>query len=65
MIATILPLIVQLLGMAPQIISGAEDFVSGIEKAWGVASSNTAPTADEQAQYDAALAAAHTALQAS
>lgn len=65
MIATLLPLIVQLLEMTPQIITGAEDFVSGIETAWSVASSNTTPTAAEQAQYDTALEAAHAALQAS
>lgn len=65
MIATLLPLIVQLLSLTPQIISGAESFVAGIEQAWSVATANTAPTADEQAQYDVALASAHAALQAS
>ena len=65
MIATLLPLVVQRLRMAPTLISGAEDFVAAIESAWGVATATAAPTAAEQAQYDAALASAHAALQAS
>ncbi len=64
-IATILPIAIQLLEMTPQIVTGVEDFVASVEKLWGVATANTAPTAEEQATYDAALNAAHAALQAS
>lgn len=65
MIATLLPLVIQLLSMTPQIVSGAEDFVWSVETLWNVATAGNPPSADEQSQYDAALDAAHAALQAS
>lgn len=58
MIATLLPLIVGILTQLPQAIAG-------VEQIWQLATQTTAPTAEEQAAYDAALEAAHQALQAS
>ncbi len=57
-IAALLPLLVSILSEAPSV-------VSSVESIWGLATATTAPTADEQATYDAALEAAHKALQAS
>lgn len=56
MIAAVLPLLVQILAALP----GAVDSVHQI---WTLATQTTAPTAEEQATYDAALEAAHKALQ--
>lgn len=58
MIAVLLPLLVSILGEAPQLIAS-------VQSIWTLASQTTAPTADEQAAFDAALDAAHKALQAS
>lgn len=57
-IAALLPLLTSILAAAPQVI---ED----VKQIWALATSSTAPTADEQAQIDTALDAAHKALQAS
>lgn len=57
-IATLIPLLVEILGALP----GAVDSVRQI---WRLATQTTAPTADEQAQMDAALDAAHRVLQQS
>jgi len=58
MIATLLPLLVSILGQLPSAIAAVENI-------WSLATQTTAPTPAEQAQYDAALDAAHKALQAS
>ena len=57
MLAEIIPLFVAILTAAPQV-------VSEIESAWKLLTATTAPTADEQAAIDAALAKAHATLQA-
>lgn len=56
-ITALIQLIEMGLTVAPQIITAAQTAVSLIE-------SGTAPTADQQAQIDAALDASHAALQA-
>jgi hypothetical protein len=58
MIANILPLLVSILSEIPQAIDA-------VRQIWALATQTTAPTAEEQAAYDAALDAAHKALQAS
>jgi hypothetical protein len=57
-IAAVLPLLLQLLQETPELV---ED----VKTAWGLLTSSTPATTDQQAQIDAALDAAHTALQAS
>jgi len=64
-IAAILPIALELLKEAPAAIEVGGEIIDGVKKIWnGVAAVNP-PTADQQAQYDAALRAAHEALQAS
>jgi hypothetical protein len=58
MLAELIPLITSMLAAAPQI-------VTDVEALWKVLTAKTPPTAAEQASVDAALEAAHTALQAS
>jgi hypothetical protein len=60
-IATIIALIEALAQFAPKI----PEIVTAVETAVGLLKSGTPPTADQQAQFDAALTAAHNALQAS
>lgn len=55
-IAALLPLLVSILGEAPQVIASVKEI-------WGLATSSTAPTPAEQQTYDEALDAAHLALQ--
>ena len=64
-ISVILPLLLQLLQMAPQLIQTGRTVVSTVESIWAELTSNNAPTPDEQRQYDDALAAAHASFQAS
>ncbi len=56
MIATLLPILVSVLTEAPQVIDS-------VKKIWALASQNTAPTQEEQNSFDAALEAAHKAVQ--
>lgn len=58
--ATIIAILQVLMGFVGQI----PELVTAVETAIGLLQSNTAPTADQQAQIDAGLAAAHAALQA-
>ena len=60
-IATIIAIIQALAGFAAQL----PELVSAAETTIGLLRSGTAPTAQQQAQIDAALEAANTALQAS
>jgi hypothetical protein len=62
-IAAILPLLTQLLGLAAQAAVDGPKIVESVKSIWSVATSSTPPSADEQAEYDAALDAAHQALQ--
>ena len=55
-IATILPILVSILGQAPQVIDS-------VKRIWDLLTQTSAPTADEQAQFDAALDAANKAVQ--
>ncbi len=57
-IATLLPLLISILGEMPQAIAAAKEI-------WQLATQTSAPTVEEQAAFDAALDAAHKALQAS
>lgn len=58
-IATIIALIQALAAFAPQI----PELVTAVETAVGLINGGVAPTADQQAQIDAGLEAANTALQ--
>lgn len=58
-ITTIIALIQALVAFAPQI----PELVTAVETAVGLLNSGAAPTADQQAQIDAGLEAANTALQ--
>jgi hypothetical protein len=60
-IATIIAIIQALMGFAGQI----PELVTAAETAVGLLQSGQAPTAEQQAQIDAALDAANAALQAS
>ena len=57
-IAEWLPIIMSMLSKAPKVIEE-------VKQIWALLTQATAPTADEQAAFDAALDAAHKALQAS
>ncbi len=57
-ITAVLPVLLNLLAQTPALV---ED----VKRAWTLLTSQAAPTADQQAQIDAALEAAHRALQAS
>lgn len=59
--ATVAALLQVALAFLPQIPA----IITGFETAIGLANSGAAPTAEQQAQIDAALEAAHNALQAS
>jgi hypothetical protein len=62
-IATILPLVLEALKMAPQLVSTGREVVDGAKQIWAAVTAENPPTADQQAEYDAALDAAHRALQ--
>lgn len=55
-IAALLPLLVSALGQAPQIINEAKSI-------WKLATDNNPPTPEQKAEFDAASAAAHKAVQ--
>ena len=55
-IAVLLPLLVSILGQAPQVIES-------VKKIWDLAKSDKEPTPEEQAAFDAALEEAHKAVQ--
>ena len=57
-IAALLPLLISILEAAPVVMDD-------VKKVWHLATTHTAPTADEQKAFDDALDAAHEALQAS
>ena len=50
---------------APALISGVKEAIDAGKQLWDIATAEAAPTEDQLAQYDAALKAAHEALQAS
>lgn len=64
-ISVILPIVLQLLQLAPSFITGGERIIAAAKSIWEAATSNVEATPDEQAQYDAALDASHAAFQAS
>lgn len=57
-LATLIPLLVSILGQAPAVIDS-------VKSIWALATSTTPATPDEQAQIDAALEDAYKALEAS
>jgi len=57
-IATLLPLVISILGEAPQVIEE-------VKSIWALATQTTAPMPDEQSAFDSALEGAHNALQQS
>lgn len=63
-LTAVLPALLQLLEEAPTLIADGEAVVAEVRQAWALLSSQAAPTADQQAQIDAALDKAHAALQA-
>lgn len=50
---------------APALVSGVQEAIAAGKQLWDIATNDTPPTDDQLAQYDAALQAAHKALQAS
>ncbi len=58
MLAELIPILTAILTAAPQV-------VAEVESVWSLVTSSTAPTAEQQAAIDTALAAAHKALQES
>ncbi len=61
----ILPIVLQLLALAPQFITGGQRIIEAAKSIWEGAQSDVVATPEEQAQYDAALETAHAELQAS
>jgi hypothetical protein len=61
--AAALAFVVELIKYAPQIKDGAEDIIEGAKQVWAGLTAETPPTDQQQAEYDAALKAAHEALQ--
>jgi hypothetical protein len=57
-IAAVLPVLIKLLEKDPQL-------AGYVKEAWGALTARDQPTAEQQAQMDAALEAAHKALQES
>lgn len=64
-LAVVLPLILQLLEMAPGFIASGRKLIDAAEAMWDDVTSEEEPTPEEQAQYAAALDASHAAFQAS
>jgi len=64
-IATILPLILQLFELAPQLIQGGKRLVDAAVSIWDTVAAEVPPTPEERAQYEAAFRATHEAFQAS
>lgn len=64
-VAVILPLLLELLRLAPQFIEVGGEIVDGVQKIWEGVTSNHPISPEQQAQYDAALQEAHDALQRS
>lgn len=61
-IALALPLVLQALELAPKLISGGQRVYDGAKAIWDGATSDEAPTAAQQQQYDDAERAAFNAL---
>lgn len=57
-VAVILPLVLEALKLAPTLVTEGPKVIAGAKQVWEGVTSEHVPTADEQAQYDAALAAA-------
>lgn len=55
-IASLLPLLVSALGQAPQVISQ-------VQSIWQLATKDNPPTPEQKAEFDAASATAHKAVQ--
>lgn len=64
-LAVLLPLVIQLIEMAPGLIKTGRRAVEVAQDIWEEATSNEAPTDEERARYQAALEATHAAFQAS
>jgi hypothetical protein len=62
-IAVLLPLLTQLLGLAASAVVEGPKIIASVKNIWNVVTATTPPTADQDAEYVAALDAAHQALQ--
>jgi hypothetical protein len=63
LIAKFLPVALEILKEAPAAIETGGEIVDGVKKIWGGLTAIEPATADQQSQIDAALRAAHEALQ--
>jgi hypothetical protein len=63
-IATILPLVLEALKLAPTLVSTGQQVYDGAKAIWDGVSAQEVPTPEQQAQVDAALAESHAALMA-
>lgn len=61
----ILGTVIEIIKAAPQLEQAGEDALDGAEKVWDAVTSKTAPTPEQQTEYDTALQEAHDALQRS
>jgi len=61
-IATILPLVLELLKAAPQFVEAGQGIVAGAKQIWASATAEDPPTPEQRQAYDAAEAAAFAAL---
>lgn len=62
-VATILPLVLEALRVAPTLVSTGKEVVEGVRQIWAGVTAEEPATSDQQAQVDEALRAAHEALQ--
>jgi len=63
MVATILPLVLEALKAAPQLVSTGREVIEGAKQIWDGVTAEEPATPDQQAQVDEALRVAHEALQ--
>lgn len=63
-VATILPLVLEGLKLAPTLISTGQQVYDGAKAIWEGVTAEQAATPEQQAQVDAALAESHAALMA-
>lgn len=62
-IATLLPILLEVLAAAPKVIDEAPAVIKSVKHVWHLATQKEAPTDDERARFDAALEETHKALQ--
>jgi hypothetical protein len=60
-----IPLVIELVKYAPTLIKGGMEIIDAAQDMWVTLTAEEPPTPEQQAEFDAALEAAHHALQES